>query len=277
MSRLRSRYGKLLTWLSFPVVVAALLEEDARREAPVGRRRLLALALKSTTTSHRVRTASHYYEHLTMLRHLLAVDPAQPGSVVECGCFKGGSTVNLSLGCALVGREIHVFDSFAGLPEPEAGDSSHALLDRPVVHAYSAGMYAGGLDEVRGSVARHGAIEACHFHPGFYSETMPGFDLDCVLAFVDVDLRNSLEDCVRAIWPRLADGSTLFIHEAAHRDMVDLFYDEEWWARELGTRPPGLIGAGTGLGLMPRDGMWRSDLAYTLKNPQVDTYETQSG
>jgi O-methyltransferase len=42
--------------------------------------------------------------------------------VVECGTYAGGSTANLSLVCALVGRELEVFDSFEGLPDPEARD-----------------------------------------------------------------------------------------------------------------------------------------------------------
>ena len=67
---------------------------------------------------------------------------------------------------------------------------------------------------------------------------MADFDTDCVLAFIDVDLRSSLEDCVRAIWPRLADGGSIFIHEAEHREMVDLFYDQDWWRAESGVDAP---------------------------------------
>ena len=72
-------------------------------------------------------------------------------------------------------------------------------------------MYAGTLDEVRGNVTRYGKVDVCSFHPGFFSESMADFDTTCVLAFIDVDLRSSIEDCVRAIWPRLADGGTIFI------------------------------------------------------------------
>ena len=42
--------------------------------------------------------------------------------MVECGCFLGGSTANLSLVCDIVGRELIVYDSFEGLPPPEADD-----------------------------------------------------------------------------------------------------------------------------------------------------------
>jgi hypothetical protein len=106
---------------------------------------------------------------------------------------------------------------------------------------------------------------------------MADFDTPCVLAFIDVDLRSSLEDCVRAIWPHLADGGSVFIHEAEHREMVDFFYDQEWWRSELGVDAPGLIGGGTGLGLSPQEGVWGSGLAFTVKNPLVQEYAAVAG
>jgi O-methyltransferase len=276
-NRLLARYEKLLTWLTLPVVYSKLLSSNQNRREPVAASSLFTMALKTTLTSHRVPTASHYYEHLTMAAALLGVPEDTPGAVVECGCFKGGSTINLSLACALAGRELHVYDSFAGLPEPGEADLAHDLLDRPLLHTYEAGMYSGGLEEVRGNVARYGKIGVCSFHPGFFSDSMADFSTPCILAFVDVDLRSSLEDCVRALWPNLADGGMLYIHEAEHRHIVDLFYDQEWWREEMGVDAPGLLGGGTGLGLEPSDGLWRSGLAFTVKNPPVHEYATVAG
>ena len=275
--RLLARYQKLLTWLTLPVVLSRLFAANDRRQRRISTRALVRMALKTTLTSHRVQTASHYYEHLTMISAFLGMPEDTEGVVVECGCFKGGSTINLSLGCDLAGRELHVYDSFEGLPDPVDGDVAHTLMDRPLIHTYEAGMYAGALEEVRGNVARYGKVDLCSFHPGFFSESMANFDTDCVLAFIDVDLRSSLEDCVRAIWPRLADGGSIFIHEAEHREMVDLFYDQDWWRAELDADAPGLIGGGTGLGLEPQDGLWGSGLAFTVKNPRVTEYATVAG
>lgn len=276
-NRMLARYQKVLTWLALPVIYANLLNSSRKRQSPVSALRLLVMALKTTVTSHRVETASHYYEHLTMISALLGVPEDTPGAVVECGCFKGGSTINLSLGCALAGRKLHVYDSFQGLPEPTNGDAAHALVDRHLLHTYEAGMYSGGLEEVRENVARCGKPEVCSFHPGFFSDSMADFSTPCVLAFVDVDLRSSLEDCVRALWPNIVDGGMLYIHEAEHRQIVDLFYDREWWRQELGVDAPGLIGGGTGLGLEPSDGLWRSGLAFTVKNPLVHEYAAVAG
>ena len=275
--RLLATYQKVLTWLSLPVILAQLFEANRRRRTPVSRRSLLRLGLNTTLTSHRVPTASHYYEHLTMISALLGTYEDTEGVFVECGCFKGGSSINLSLGCALAGRELHIYDSFQGLPEPTDIDANHTLLDRPLVHAYEAGMYSGSLEEVHRNVQRYGDIDVCSFHPGFFSDSMADFATPCVVAFVDVDLRESLEDCVRAVWPQLADGGMFYIHEAEHRQIVDLFYDKEWWDLEFGVEAPGLVGGGTGLGLEPRDGLWRSGLAFTVKNPLVHSYATVTG
>jgi O-methyltransferase len=276
-NRLLSRYTKLLTWLTLPVILSRLFSANRQRQRPVSRFALLRMALKTTLTSHRVQTASHYYEHLTMISSFLAMREDIEGVVVECGCFKGGSTINLSLGAKLAGRELHVYDSFEGLPEPTEADTAHTLLGRPVVHTYESGMYAGGLEEVRGNVARYGNIDVCSFHPGFFSDSMVDFDTPVVLAFVDVDLRSSLEGTVRAIWPHLADGGAFFIHEAEHQEMVDFFYDQTWWRDEFDTDAPGLIGGGTGLGLEPHDGLWGSGLAFTVKNPLVREYSVVAG
>jgi len=275
--RMLARYQRLLTWLTLPVILSRLFGANACRELPIPTLRLLRMALKTTLTRRRVETASHYYEHLTMISAFLGMPEDTEGVVVECGCFKGGSTVNLSLGCDLAGRELHVYDSFEGLPNPTEDDVAHTLLGRPLIHTYEAGMYAGALKEVRSNVARHGRIDVCSFHRGFFSESMADFDTSCVLAFIDVDLRSSLEDCVRAIWPHLADGGSIFIHEAEHLEMVDFFYDQDWWRAELGVDAPGLIGGGTGLGLSPQDGLWGSGLAFTVKNPLVNEYAAVAG
>jgi hypothetical protein len=218
----------------------------------------------------KVETASGYGEHLAIAAHIIGVASQTEGCVIECGCYKGGSTVNLSLATALAGRELHVFDSFEGLPAPQNGDGEHILHFDQKIDTYEAGMYAGSLDEVRANVARLGDVGVCHFHRGWFEDTLPGFDVPCVTAFVDVDLCSSLETCVRAIWPLLVDGGALFVHEARHQEISSFFYDESWWRENLDARSPGLIGAGTGLGLDPAAGGWTSQLGYAVKTEAAD-------
>jgi hypothetical protein len=95
-----------------------------------------------------------------------------------------------------------------------------------------------------------------------------------VTAFVDVDLCSSLETCVRVIWPLLVEGGALFVHEARHQEIAALFFDQRWWQENLDASAPGLIGAGTGLGLDPAVGGWKSQLGYAIKTNGSDYAST---
>ena len=66
-----------------------------------------------------IRTGISYKGHLAMAAKLLEIPPSVKGAVVECGCWLGGTT-NLSIICDIVGRDLIVYDSFEGLPAPEA-------------------------------------------------------------------------------------------------------------------------------------------------------------
>jgi hypothetical protein len=265
-SLLRRLYIELTTLPALPLVLFALLRPAVGRDYGVGFADKLALVVKMMRNGLGIPAASTYLEHVVMATHILSVPRDVEGAVVECGCYKGGSTANLSLVAAAVGRRLMVFDSFEGLPEPTSADREHVLVDRNEAHTYTAGSYAGSLDEVQANIRRWGAIDVCSFHRGFFEQTLPGFDTPCVAVFADVDYRSSLETTVRHIWPRLEDGGTFFTHEATHMEIASLFFDREWWREQLGESPPGLVGAGNGIGLVPQGGSFRSPLGYAIKN-----------
>jgi len=52
-------------------------------------------------------------------------------------------------------------------------------------------------------------------------------------------------------------------------EIASLFFEKEWWHDNLNCDPPGLIGAGSGLGLLPSTGHFKSALGYTIKNTQA--------
>jgi hypothetical protein len=160
--------------------------------------------------------------------------------VVECGTWKGGSAANLSLACHIAGRRLVIYDSFEGLPEGKPGDRQAT---------YAKGDYCGSLDEVKRNLTRYGAIESCDFVKGWFDQTLPSLSTPVLLAFLDVDLEDSLHTCVRHIWPRLVPRGYIFIDEFVDLDYCALFFSEEYWRRYFNRTPPGLIGAGTGLPL----------------------------
>ncbi len=208
-----------------------------------------------------------------MANRALNVPPAVQGVVVECGSYKGGSAANLSLVAALCGRRMVVFDSFDGIPEPGAADTEHPVMDLNQIHTYGRGAFNGSLEEVKRNITRHGVIEVCDFKAGQFAQSLSSFREKSVLVFADVDLRESLECCVRHLWPLLHDGCSFFTHEAHHSEIASLFFERDWWKRNVRDLPPGLVGAGCGLGLLPRQGRFGSALGYAVKNPPVADYE----
>jgi O-methyltransferase len=269
-SPLAEVYRRALTASSVPLLVESIRRSNNDRDRPLPQAAIWSIAPRFMWNSRRVEAASTYNEHLAIASHIIGVPVQADGCVIECGCYRGGSTVNLSRAAALAGRELHVFDSFKGLPTPPAGGGENVLHHERATNTYERGMYAASLEEVRENVRRCGDPGVCHFHRGWFEDTLPEFSAPCVTAFVDVDLRASLETCVRAIWPMLVDGGALFVHEARHHEIASLFFDDDWWEQNVGADAPGLIGAGSGLGLDPLVGGWGSQLGYASKSKMTD-------
>jgi O-methyltransferase len=121
------------------------------------------------------------------------------GSLTEFGCFKGFSSSCLSHTCHELGIELHVFDSFEGLPSSE---SSY----------YQAGEFAGTFEEVFRNIKAFGKIDNVQFFRGFFSVTVPGYDKQPLALWMDVDLASSAEDAMRMLSRMPAQG-VVFSHE----------------------------------------------------------------
>lgn len=227
--------------------------------------RKLWLGWRMFLNVRRIPTGTSYKSHLAMALRLFEAAPDEPGLVVECGTWKGGAAANLSLACRLVGRKLRIYDSFRGLPSGQAGD--------PEAKYYRAGDYCGTLDEVKGNIERYGAIECCEFVQGWFSDTLPQLAEPVLLAFVDGDLADSLDTCVRSIWPHLTEKGYLFIDEFVGLDYCALFFSEKYWWTHFRRTPPGLIGAGTGLALGEYYiGPWSEREKYPLQNATGAAY-----
>ncbi len=270
---LRERIVRLVrvgypVWM-LPVTVSFLfLNRRVQAAYGMGWWRVCRLAWRMYRNTIRVPTGTSYRAHLAMLAKLLEVPPDMEGVVVECGCYLGGSTVNLSLICEAVGRELIVYDSFEGLPEGDANDK--------IASPYTPGLFAGPLEEVRANVARYGAIAVCEFRRGWYADTLPAHTEPIVLCFLDVDLQMSIHQCLVNLWPHLTDEGYLFTDDFPILDLCAVFFSEEFWRREMDRDPPGLIGTGTGLAMGQ---YWvgpfaniGGDPAYPLQSPASIAY-----
>lgn len=203
--------------------------------------RWLRLCIRMYRNTRQVFAGLSYKAHLAMTAKLLEIPPSVEGDVVECGCFVGGSTVNLSLACGIAGRRLIVYDSFEGMPPPSTGDR-HALPD-------AEGKFRAELEDVKENVRRHGEIDRCTFVKGWFRDTLPAHDSPIVLCLLDVDHQASLRDCVLNLWPHLTQTGYVFVDEYVYVDYCALFFSERFWREHFDTVPPGLVGAGSGISL----------------------------
>ena len=110
-----------------------------------GRFRLVTRLWHNT---RRITTGTSYKAHVAIAAKLLSIPKSTRGVVVECGCWVGGSTANLSLICKLVDRQLIVYDSYEGLPGAEKGDR--------YAKGEFEGMFCGPLETVQANVRRYG-------------------------------------------------------------------------------------------------------------------------
>jgi O-methyltransferase len=234
-----------------------------------------SLLFKVLRNRKRVPSATGLTEQLAIIQ---AIYKAPAGAVVECGTYLGGSAVNLSLACRDTNRLLYIFDSFEGLPEPSQADRNHLVPSSSEVHRYAKGYWKGPLETVRANLRKFGYAEVCHFNKGYFEETLPKFEAPVAVAFCDVDLVDSLRTCLKYIWPMIVEGGYLFTHEAHHLSIAKLFYDDAWWNGAFGCEAPGLIGAGSGLGLtLTPQGTFGSCLGYVIKTPKYSAVLEEVG
>jgi hypothetical protein len=275
--RAREWRQKRMTWLgqayerlSLPLTVFFLFNNPQfRPKYAMTWRKKFWLGFRLYRNTRRIRTGLSYKAHLAMAAKILEISPAVEGAVVECGCWLGGTTANLSLICDIVGRDLIVYDSFEGLPAPDAGDDMNPAVK---------GSFRGDLRVVQENVRKYGVIDRCHFRKGWFDDTLPGHGEAIVLCLIDVDLKSSMHDCIVNLWPHLTDEGYVFFDEYVHLYNCSLFFSERFWRDYLDTIPPGLMGTGTGVGVGQFFlGPWRGNppapriqrptsLAYTRKD-----------
>ena len=169
--------------------------------------------------------------HLERQRHLHAlarrvVDEGIPGALVECGVADGGSAA--LLGHATAGaspvRELHLFDSWQGLPPATSRDGRGA-------GAWS-GDVVGSPRRVRRVLGRLGvATERVHFHPGWFEQTFATAQVESVaLLHLDADFHDPTELALAHWWPRLSPGAWVQVDDydalPGCRAAVDAFLAE---------------------------------------------------
>jgi len=145
------------------------------------------------------------------------------GDFWECGVYKGGTAAMLAalLRDIAPSRKLHLFDTFQGMPETDAGKDVHRKGDFSDTSLSKVKAYLGGDERVI-------------FHPGLIPATFAGLESERIaFAHIDVDIYKSIIDSLDFIWPRLSSGGVVVFDDYGFptcpgaRQAVDTFFAQK--------------------------------------------------
>jgi O-methyltransferase len=175
------------------------------------------------------------------------------GALVQCGVWKGGSAAVMAMGSLEAGgggRDLHLFDSFAGIPEPDArldgdkavrevGGAGNAQGRLRVANDYRERGGPGSPEEVRAWIESLGwAQERLHLHPGWFQETVPAVAPSIeriAVLHLDGDWYDSTRVCLEALRHRVVPGGFVVIDDYGCYEGCRRAVDEQ--LRALRPRP----------------------------------------
>lgn len=129
------------------------------------------------------------------MAHLQAMaKTVPPGIFVELGVYRGGTAH--ALVAAAPDRELHLFDTFAGIPFQHEGDH------------HKVGDFADTSEaEVRALLPK--AI----FHVGVFPKTMPKGLKPIAFCHIDADQKQSYEDAIALFSPLMVPGGVMWFDD----------------------------------------------------------------
>lgn len=165
------------------------------------------------------------------------------GSFVECGVWKGGSSMLAAINCQTreaFDRELFLFDTFTGMTEPESqdidyrGSAAQHLLKQFSSQKEDAYIWAvGQIDEVRRNMQSTGFnFENVHLIEGDVEATIQPNEGPEKIALLrlDTDWYASTKHELEYLYRRIVPGGFLIIDDYGHwlgcKAAVDEFFDE---------------------------------------------------
>jgi O-methyltransferase len=164
------------------------------------------------------------------VRHVVAA--GIPGAFAECGVWRGGSVLAMLLTLLDAGatdRDVHLYDTFEGMPEPGEHDGSA----REAWHAAGAwpemfGPEVFSEDAVRAMLLESGyPPERIHVVRGRVEDTIPAQAPEqLAIVRLDTDWYESTRHELEQLYPRLAPGGVLIVDDYGHWEGARRAVDE---------------------------------------------------
>jgi O-methyltransferase len=171
-------------------------------------------------------TMTSYERMVTLWQQVRYLDGAGiAGCLVECGTWRGGAMGMMALAHLASGspsRPLHLFDSFEGLPEPDAAKDGEMAAE------YAGGRTSGALASIGQCV---GALEdnrrllgeiigypqaLTHYHVGWFQDTVAPAAREVgpiALLRLDGDWYESTKICLEALIPIVSSGGIVVIDD----------------------------------------------------------------
>lgn len=158
-----------------------------------------------------------------------------PGHIVECGVWRGGSMMTAALSLLESGdvsRELHLFDTFEGMPEP--GEKDVRYDGTPAAHLLAtntkdAKIWAiAGLDDVKQGMGGIAYPKAkIFYHQGRVEHTIPDQAPETIAILrLDTDWYESTKHELEHLYDRLSPGGVLIIDDYGYFEGSRLATDE---------------------------------------------------
>ncbi|MDR0360866.1 MAG: TylF/MycF family methyltransferase [bacterium] len=145
------------------------------------------------------------------------------GDVLECGVFRGGTALLAAETVTTKEAEkaVHLFDTFEGMPQTTEG----------IDHFEQGWLGRTSAGDVCTLLEPYPCVQV---HAGFMPETFDGLDIPSISwAHVDVDIYQSVRDCIDFIYPRLVRGGYMIFDDygfpsctSARRAVDEAFADK---------------------------------------------------
>jgi hypothetical protein len=143
---------------------------------------------------------------------LTIVDVGVPGSLVECGTWRGGVGFLMAKILRDLGdrRGIFLCDSFEGLPAPEAIDGPAAgRWAKDTTGRFYFENCRADLARAQGDARDLGVLDYVTFVPGWFEESLPGArsSLGAIaLLRIDADWHKSVKTCLDQLFDQVSQG-----------------------------------------------------------------------
>lgn len=194
-------------------------------------------AAYSRTAPFTMTSKERMYALWQAIQHITEADV--PGDVVECGVWRGGSSMLAALALLQAGNErpMWLFDTYEGMPPPSSRDkqwdgedaTGRLAVQERAPAAMNDWAFA-TLEDVRRQMASVGyPPQLLNFVKGPVEQTIPGQSPATIsLLRLDTDWYQSTLHELQQLWPRLSVGGVLIIDDYGHwqgaREATDEFF-----------------------------------------------------